>query len=188
MKSQMAANWKQLKLSPASVPAYASILFLHSVKASLQWTAGKSPASICECEESCGFQTHCAKRCFKKRETRTVKTVAGPDYLLQDNEQLNYRREQSFLRNIKRLPVRSEKLLRRNQFLPPPRGKAEPLARTKHQRFVPTKTISICSHQEVIIYSKNILYNCINSRSQHPVEEVLSQCPLCNDDDYSITK
>lgn len=101
---------------------------------------------------------HIVQNAALKGETRTVKIVSGLDYLLQDNEQLNYRRERSFLRNIKRLPVRSEKLSRRNQFLPPPRGKAEPLAHTKHQRFVPTKTISICSHQEVILYFKNILF------------------------------
>lgn len=84
----------------------------------------------------------------------------GHNYLLRDNEQLNYRREQSSRCNIKQFPVRSKKLLKHDQFLsspPPPRDDPKYL-HTQHQHFVQTRTISICSVQMLINYSENTLF------------------------------
>lgn len=105
-------------------------------KRHLKETAGKSFTSNCERADSSGFQTHCGGGI----EAHTAIIVAGRDYLLQDNERLNYRREQSFLRNIKRLPVRSEELSRRNRFLPPPRGKSRTICTYK--------TSALCTEQD----------------------------------------
>lgn len=134
-----------------------------------------SASSNCEREDTSGFQT----RCFEKEKglapTLRVIIVVGHDYLLQDNEELNYRSERSFLRNIKRLPVRSEELLRCNHFFPPPRGRAGALACTKQQRFVPTRTISICSHTKRLLSTLGTSSTiCINTRWL-PLEEDTEQ-------------
>lgn len=115
----------------ASVPASAAILSLSKRHASEQ----QDRLPLADAKTG-----HIVQNAAVKDETRTVETVAGPDYLLQDNEELNYRREQSFPRNIKRLPVRSEKLARRNQFLPPPRGKSRTTCTYK--------TPALCTDQE----------------------------------------
>lgn len=165
----MAANWKQLRPSPASVPASASILSLHPVKASFKGN----------CRKVIHFKLRTRRLIWLSNtlwggggggyEAHTAIIVAGRDYLLQDNERLNYRREQSFLRNIKRLPVRSEELSRRNRFHPPPRGEEQNHLHVQNicalYRAGPSASVS---HREAIIFSKNILYNLYQQRIAAP--------------------
>lgn len=97
-------------------------------------------------------------------EAHTATIVAGRDYLLQDNERINYRREQSFLRNIKRLPVRSEELSRRNRFLPPPRGKSRTTCTYKTSALCTEQDHQRQFHTERLLSSPRTSFTiCINS-------------------------
>lgn len=141
------------------------LLFSPSIlsKRHFRETAGKSFTSNCERRDSSRFQTHCAKRHFKGGGHIAI-IVAGRDYLLQDNERLNYKREQSFLRNIKRLPVRSEELSRRNQFLPPPRGKSRTTCTYKTSALCTEQDHQRQFHTERLLSSPRTSFTiCINS-------------------------
>lgn len=130
-------------------------------KRHLKETAGKSFTSNYERGDSSGFQTHCGGGGI---EAHTAIIVAGRNYLLQDNERLNYRREQSFLRNIKRLPVRSEELSRRNRFLPPPRGKSRTTCTYKTSALCTEQDHQRQFHTERLLSSPRTSFTiCINS-------------------------